>query len=129
MSDVEQWMKRLTRKGPFYLLDTKFDTTERWDHSAYNHETKTGSVKTEVPRTTYWVIWNDKEKTKLGSFCDYMYARYGVATRSVLNGDTPFDLWNGQGIEQATFDEMLKVRNNTSTLPHFDLKTLVGVIH
>ena len=126
--NVEKWIKRLNRKGPFYLYETEQGTTVRWDHSNYNPETKTGSVKTTVPKKSYYVIWNDDDKTKFGSFSDYMLTRHGVATRSVLNGDTMFDLWNGSGLDQTIFDEMLKVRKRMSGLPHFDIRSLVGIV-
>lgn len=119
--DVEKWKKRLRRKGPFYLLGTETQTEDLYDH------TVTPSLKSTVPATLYWVIWNDGEKTKMAAFKDYMWCRYGAQGTVVLNGDTPFDLWNGAGLEQETFDEMLGVRKGTTALSEFDLDTLVGV--
>lgn len=121
--DVLMWMKRLNRKGPFYLLRTEESSVTRYDHLV------TPSRPYELPANIYVVIWNDGEKTKIGSFKDYMFARHGVSTRAVLNGETPFDLWNGSTIGDAEFQAMLAVRNATSELPHFDLHTLVGVSH
>lgn len=117
-----KWMKRLNRKGPFYLL-----STETEPHTIYRWEDGT-RIDTETTKQVYCVIWNDKEKTKLGYFQDYMSTRYGVSTRCVLNGDTPFDLWNGQGTTDEEFAEMLKVRQGQSTLPHFDLNTIQGLV-
>lgn len=119
--DVMKWMKRLNRKGPFYLL-----STETEPHTIYRWEAGV-RIDTETTKQVYCVIWNDKEKTKLGYFQDYMCTRYGVSTRCVLNGDTPFDLWNGAGTTDEEFAEMLKVRNGESELPHFDLDSLVGL--
>lgn len=119
--DVLKWMKRLNRKGPFYLVRTEQTTIELYDHSVTPYR------KYPAPANVYAVIWNDKEKTKFGYFKDYMSCRYGVSTATVLRGETHFDLWNGQCIDEAEFQEMLKVRNHTTTLPQFDLATLVGL--
>lgn len=118
--DVAKWIKRLSRKGPFHLLRTEAFSKTRYDHSVKP------SRAYEVPATRYWVIWNDGEKTKIGSFSDFMLCRYGVATCAVLNGDTPFDLWNGAGF-QDDFPAMLAVRNGTSDLPHFGLADIQGL--
>lgn len=118
--EVAKWMKRLNRKGPFYLLRTEpyhYEVT-RQDGSLF---VKDG--------TTYVIIWNDGDKTKLGSVHDHMWCRYGVSTRTVLNGDRPHDLWNGAGISDEEFQEMLAVRKNSSTLPIFQLETLKNLTH
>lgn len=109
LSDEEKWMKRLNRKGPFYLYEQTKQKRYPADTEEVNH---------------YFVIWNDKEKTKYGCFNDKMLCRYGVSTLTVLRGETKFDLWNGQCIDDDVFGEMLKVRNGTSTLPEFKLETI-----
>ncbi len=121
--DVIKWRKRLLRKGPFYLLETTDFEQDRYDHSVKPTRHYT------VPAKAYTVIWNDGDKTKIGVLKDYMYCRYGIITQSVLKGDTPFDLWNGSGLSQETFDEMLSVRHNRSTLAIFDFDLLVGLGH
>jgi len=107
--DVQKWMKTLNRKGPFYLYRVS-------EEKSINH---------------YFVIWNDKRKTKYGYLSDGMYCRYGIRTICVLNGDTTFDLWNGQAVssEPEIFDEMLKVRNKENTLPIFKLENLKDLKH
>lgn len=119
--DVAAWKKRLNRKGPFHLLRTEAGTHDKWDHSAAPPFKKT------VPISIYVVIWNDGEKTKLGAFSDHMSCRYGVGTRSVLKGDTPYDLWNGHNVDDDSFAAMLAVRNGTSSLPLFNLDTIEGL--
>ncbi len=102
------WKKRLKRKGPFFLYQ------EKMDKPYASHE----------DMKYYYVIWNDGHKTKYGCFYESMPCRYGVVTITVLNGDTKFDLWNGQNIDDDIFDSMLKVRNKESDLPHFNLDEL-----
>lgn len=109
--DEDKWKKRLSKKGPFFLYKKTFQKYHASSEEV-NH---------------YFVIWHDK-KTKYGSFHDGMYCRYGVNTLTTLNGDTQFDLWNGQNIDEDIFNEMLKVRNGTSTLPHFSLDEIKNLI-
>lgn len=118
--DVKAWMKRLNRKGPFYLI-----RTEPFDNSVVRPD---GEVLTRIGNN-YFVIWNDKEKTKIGCLSDHMYCRYGISTIATLNGDRPHDLWNGSAVSNADFDEMLKVRKGNSSLPTFDLTVLKNISH
>lgn len=104
--DVQKWMKRLNRKGPFYL---------------YKEDVYKPYTSAKEPVKHYFVIWNDKEKTKYGYFYDGMHCRYGVQTCTVLNGNTKFDLWAGHNIDDDIFEAMLKLRNETSELRHFEL--------
>lgn len=113
-------MKRLNRKGPFYLLRTEEGSITRFDHRV------TPSRQYEVPINVYVVVWNDGEKTKMGAFKDYMYSRLGITTMAILSGDTMADV--GSNIAQSDFEAMLAVRQGRSELPHFDTHTLVGVI-
>jgi hypothetical protein len=101
--DVAKWMTRLKRNKPFYLVLTRI--------------TKTGDC--------YKVIWNETAKgvtkTKMGWFSDGMSCRYGAQGIVVLNGETPFDLWNGKECSPKEFEHMLAVRKKKSKLREFDL--------
>ncbi len=123
--DVQAWMKRLNRKGPFWLYKTVETEIRTWDYS-----TKPGTQIT-VPANMYYVIWNDGAKTKYGVLSDYMWTRYGIATQCVLNGNTKFDLWKGQNINDMIFEMMLDVRNGSDNPRHnqgmFLLENLVGL--
>src|ERR1700748_3917189 len=94
--EINNWKKRLNRKGPFYLYEQKLEKRYDWSKEV----------------NFYYVIWNDKHKTKYGFFHDEMATRYGVVTCCVLNGDTKFDLWNGSTINDEIFDRMLEVRHD-----------------
>ena len=117
-SDVEKWMKRLAKKGPFFLLKSEPWTSP---HAHWQHGVRTG--------TAYTVIWHDQNKgdVKIGTLHDWMTARYGIQTRAALKGDRPHDLWNGRAVEDGEFEEMLAVWEDRSTLPHFDITTLKNV--
>ena len=112
MNDVEKWLKRANRKGPFYL---------------YKIEPLVREWLTEQSGNQYYLIWNDKDRTCYGSVHDEMLCRYGFDTITVLKGDTKFDLWNGKCIDDDIFNEMIKVRNGLSTLPMFDLSTINNI--
>lgn len=118
--DVVKWKKRLKRKGPFYLVKT-----EQFDKSF----TRSDDVFVEKRGTRYYLIWNDGYKTKYGTLEDHMWTRYGIGTICVLNGETRFDLWNGSTINDEIFHAMVKVRNEVSDLPTFDLDELKNLQH
>lgn len=99
---VDEWLKRTRRKSPFYLY-RRVHSDKGW---------------------TYFVIWNEGNKTKYGSLEDGMWTRYGINTCTVLNGETKFDLWQGDQINDDIFDQMLKVRHEESDLPIFEVHTL-----
>lgn len=103
MDDIEKWKRRTIKKGPFRLE---------------NKSKNFNGFK-------YYLIWNEKDKTKYGYLYDGMYCRYGIKTISVLNGGSMLDLWNGSAIDASIFNEMLKVRNNISSLPDFDINTVI----
>lgn len=115
---VAEWRKRLSRKGPFYLYaKTPYDyVINRSDGSVF-----------ERHGTRYHLIWNDGLKTKIGSVHDHMSTRYGIATKAAANGDRMLDVWNGGAINEPEFKMMMEVRNGVSSLPKFDLSTLVGL--
>ena len=112
LTDVEKWMKRLSKKGPFYL----YKTTPYY--SSITPYRMVDGVKVELEPvvregSNYFVIWNDGHKTKYGYVRDHMLCRYGIETCCVLNGETKFDLWNGSTIDDDIFDMMLLVRDPT----------------
>lgn len=123
--DVQAWMKRLNRKGPFWIYKK-----ELFKHTLYDYSQSPSSSR-DVPAQRYYVIWNDGNKTKYGVLSDYMWTRYGIDTQCVLNGDTKFDLWNGQNINDEIFEMMLDVRNDSDNPRHnqgkFLLENLVGL--
>jgi len=110
--DVEGWIKRLRRKAPFYVL-SKSDYVDR------HAPERTG--------TSYRVIWNDGPKTKIGVLHDWMMCRYGIVTQSVLNGERLQDLWNGSGVSDEDFQQMLLVRKGRTRLPTVELKDLKNI--
>ena len=105
LDDVQKWMKRLNRHKPFYLY----------------FKSPTSNFRTN---TIYTLIWNDKNKTKIGTVEDHMYCRYGINTCAVLNGESMLDVWNGQTIDEEQFLCMLEVRRHISNLPIFELSEL-----
>lgn len=109
MNEVEKWIKKTKAKGPFYLyaieLVISVSTSNKNDRK-------------------YYVIWNEKNKTKYGCFEDGMWCRYGIKTISVLSGDSMLDMWNGSAIDEDIFENMVKVRNLETTLPIFNLDDL-----
>lgn len=125
--DVLKWKKRLNKKGPFYLYskDTKPHIVYEWDNTV-KPPTR---IDINTTKNIYTVIWNDGAKTKLGSLEDWMHCRYGINTWATLKGDTVFDLWNGECVNDESFKAMLEVRHHTSNLPHFSLDTLIGLTH
>lgn len=116
--DVQKWMKRLSKKGPFFLL-----RSEPWTYPYSIHD---GSTRTG---TLYTVIWHDQNKgdVKIGSLHDWMSARYGIQTRAALKGPRPQDMWNGRAVEDGEFEEMLAVWEDRCVLPEFDLTMLKNV--
>ncbi len=115
--DVLAWIKRLNRKGPFYLYHA-----EPWESEHPFHD---GSKKSG---TLYTLIWNDKDKTKIGSVHDWMYARYGIGTRAAVIGDRPQDLWRGDLLDENEITAMRLVRDGKSSLPEFNLHHLENVM-
>jgi hypothetical protein len=75
--DISKWKGRLNRKGPFYLF--------------------------EAINGIYTVIWQDAEKTKIGTLYDGMFIRYGINTIAVMRGERERDLWNGSAVSDEQF--------------------------
>lgn len=123
LTDVERWMKRLSKKGPFYLYETTPYYSSFTPYRVVDGE-KIESEPVVREGFNYFVFWNDGYKTKYGMLRDHMYCRYGIDTICVLNGETKFDLWNGGTINDDIFDRMVEVRNCRSTLPKFELTEL-----
>ena len=106
--DVQKWLKRTNRKGPF-LLYGMVPTTYfvGWDHSAEP------AVQKHAVGTAYTVIWKDKKdgKVRIGIFRDGMHCRYGVDTYGVLSGDTIADFWQASSgtLDEAEMAMMLRI--------------------
>jgi hypothetical protein len=125
--EINNWKKRLNRKGPFYLYKNGTINISRGMYTDPDDASSEWIVK-DYRVSSYFCIWNDKHKTKYGYFHDEMATRYGVNTICVLNGDTKFDLWNGSAINDDIFDRMLEVRHDISKLPLFNLDTIKDLI-
>ncbi len=84
--EVEKWMKRTKKKGPFYLLKEDFHEyfIGKWDED--NKPIRAGGF-------LYQVIWKENGKVKLGDFRDGMSCRYGVSTWATLSTPSPTGLW------------------------------------
>ena len=74
------------------------------------------------------MIWNDKDKTKIGSVNDWMWARYGIKTRAAVIGDRPQDLWRGDLLDDSEITAMRLVRDGISSLSVFNLQHLENVM-
>lgn len=124
-TDVEKWLKRKAKEGPYYLLGKQ---TVRyfagWDRS------------TELPTQIfkdgfiYTVIWKNKDKVSIGKFKDGMMARYGVATWG--NMKYPYgltDIWQTTrgALDLEDIQQMQAVANDLSDLPIFELSELKDV--
>lgn len=116
--DVEQWKKRLNRKGPFYLL-----RTEPWERSW----TMSDGTERHQSGNRYIVIWNDKDETKIGGLSDHMATRYGIGTRAKLFGDRPQDMWNGHKVTDEEFEAMKAIRTGAQGYREFSLDELIGL--
>jgi|GEM_PF-3607009 len=116
--EVDQWKKRLNRKGPFYLL-----RTEPWERSWIMSD----GTQRHQAGNRYIVIWNDKDETKIGALSDHMATRYGIATRAKLFGDSPRDMWNGHKVDDEEFEAMKAVRLGAQGFREFRLDELMGL--
>jgi hypothetical protein len=102
--DIEKWLKRTNRKGPFLLYGTVPTT--------YFIGWKDGVQKHDVG-AAYTVIWKDKKdgKVRIGVFKDGMHCRYGVNTYGVLSGDTIADFWQASSgtLNETEMAMMLRI--------------------
>lgn len=110
MDDIEKWKRRTIKKGPYWLYTTTKLKDLFCDDSSIDETLN-----------LYYLMWNDKDKTKFGTLRDNMYCRYGFNTLAVLNGETELDVWNGKNINRYIFEHMLKVRNGETDLPIFNI--------
>lgn len=129
--DVLKWMKRLNRKGPFYLVSTRDHEYTVVDRSAPIETAYGKAFRTKVVNgRQYTIIWKDGDKVKLGSVKDGMYCRYGINTWATLTGKTISGLWQrcAGALTDAEIQLMLDFANDKLTLPEFKLETLEGLM-
>lgn len=120
--DVLAWMKRLNRKGPFYIYNIQPKQVQDWVDNKW--------IKYEHPsHKSYTVIWNDGDKTKIGILEDGMYCRYGISTKAYLAGDRPQDMWQGRNVSDDEYAAMVDVRKDQSSLKTLDLNDLKDLAH
>ena len=109
-SEVEAWLKRTSKKGPFKLY----------------------SYNTSVPDVTkYTVIFKDKGKVKIGTVHDGQWCRYGIRTFGALSGPTALGLWqSGAGaVDEYQLEAMIRVWNDECHLSPFLMESLKGLKH
>ena len=124
---IANWLKKTSRKGPFHLLRTEPITYTRSGYTTAGCKW----IITDVSGTKYFVIWQEKEKTKLGYFHDGMSTRFGMHTLGVLSGKLVNGLWQARKgtVTMKDLDAMLRVANGLSPYKDtqnvlFDLETL-----
>lgn len=108
-SEVEKWKKRTKKKGPFYLYKTSI-ANESWRNGP----------------NIYTVIWYERNKTKIGSFYDGMYCRYGISTYGTLTGATMSGFWQASSgvLDDNEMTTMLNFAKGERTLLEFDIETI-----
>lgn len=106
--EVQKWLKRTKRKGPFLLYGTEpISYFVGWDHAVEP------AVQKYADGHAYTVIWKDKkdDKVRIGVFKDGMHCRYGVSTYGVLSGNTMADFWQASSgtLTVQEMDTMIRV--------------------
>lgn len=128
--DVLKWMKRLNRKGPFYLVEARDHEYTVIDKSVVIDTAYGKSFSTKViSGKSYSVIWKEGDKVKLGIVKDGMYCRYGIQTYGTLTGKSVSGLWQKSGgiLTDKEIQLLVDFSNDKLSLPEFKLETLKGV--
>lgn len=124
MDEVERWLKRMAKKGPFYVVSEKEITY----HSGFDQDMK----PTHARGKRYVVVWKQSDgKVRIGTLQDGLWVRYGIGTWATLTGDTPSGLWQIRPgvVTDEELGHMISVARDECRLPVFDLGSLRGLKH
>jgi len=121
---LEQWYKRALKKGPYYLFHK-----EPFRNYCYDLPDAQKRWPGIDEWQKYWLIWKEKNKTKLAVVEDGFSARYGFRTLGVLTGTSVTGLWQASAniVDEEQLKALLDVANGRITLPEFDITTLKDV--
>jgi len=105
--DVNGWLRRTHRKGPYKLYKT-----EPYDKGL-----------------TYTVIVKDRGKVRIGEISDGSYARYGIRTFGSLSFPEVTGLWQScaGAVNEDQLDCMIKFWHDECELPDWSVTQLKNV--
>lgn len=118
---LEKWYKRALKKGPYYLLHS--EPYRNYCYELSDAHTRWPGIENW---RKYWLIWREKNKTKLAEATDGFSARYGFNTLGVLTGTSVTGLWQASAnlVTEEQLQAMLDVANGKILLPEFDIRLL-----
>lgn len=110
--NVNGWLRRTHRKGPFKLYDC--DDIK---------------LKSFEALKKYTVIFKNRGKVHIGAIKDRQYLRYGISTFGVLSAPYPTGLWQTRcgAVSEDQLAHMVDVWYDTSQLPDWHLTELKGL--
>lgn len=107
-SQIQKWLRSTLKKQPFFLFE-------------------------ENPTNNFIIIFNDKNKTKIGVVKNNMYCRYGIRVFGSISSNEnkivsplSFRLWqqSTNAVSNHQLQEMINVYNNSSTLHVFNFNSI-----
>jgi hypothetical protein len=142
--EIDKWLKKTARKGPFYLWSSYRQTDQSVWHkegmSRYFRYCSKAFADVEFVPTyeknyrVYWVIWKENNSVKIGALQDRMYCRYGIATGGKIYYDVNTNnikIWGDISPESEEYKIMKKwIEGNPPVdKPLFDVYTLKHLNH